>query len=324
MRSDRYHAALFWLAIATAVTALLPIAVGSLVTTLDAGMAFNDWPTSDGQGMLSYPWLRSAGDKFVEHGHRLAGMLIGCMSIVFAVSVWLLESRRWVRWCALGVLLAVIVQGLLGGGRVLADERIYAMFHGAFAAAVFAFMSSMALVLSRSWIEPPRLASSTGPTNAVPTSVRVLTVATPVLILVQYSLGGLVRHLGRALYEHVGMAMVVLIVVAATVIAVSRTRCAWLRRPAYLMGLVALAQVLLGGGAWLTKYGFAPLGYVAVQRTVMQTVVRTSHTVVGMLLLMTSVILLVRVLRIAATLRTVPRPIEMPISPLAAGLKGAS
>jgi cytochrome c oxidase assembly protein subunit 15 len=298
----------------------LPIAVGSLVTTLDAGMAFNDWPTSDGQAMLTYPWLRSAGDKFVEHGHRLAGMLIGCMSIVFAVSVWCLESRRWVRWCGVGVLVAVIVQGLLGGGRVLADERLYAMFHGAFAAAVFAFMSSMALVLSRSWIEPPRI-----PSGSVPTSVKVLSVATPAVILLQYSLGGLVRHLGRALYEHVGMAAVVLIVVTGTVIAVSRTKCGWLRRPAYLMGLVALSQVLLGGSTWLTKYGYAPLGYVAVQRTLTQTVVRTSHTVVGMLLLMTSVILLIRVLRTGSTLRTASRPIEVPIPPLAAaGLKGAS
>src|SRR5580658_9089976 len=123
MRSDRYHAALFWLAIATAVTALLPIAVGSLVTTLDAGMAFRDWPTSDGQGMLSYPWLQSAGDKFIEHGHRLAGITIGCVSILFALTAWVWEPRRWVRFCALGVLAAVIVQGVLGGGRVLADAR---------------------------------------------------------------------------------------------------------------------------------------------------------------------------------------------------------
>ncbi len=83
-RSERYRPVLFWLAVATAATALLPIVVGALVTTLDAGMAFRDWPTSDGQGMLSYPWLHSAGDKFVEHGHRLAGIMIGCVSIVFA------------------------------------------------------------------------------------------------------------------------------------------------------------------------------------------------------------------------------------------------
>jgi heme a synthase len=318
MRSERYRPLLLWLAVATAAAALLPIAAGALVTTLDAGMAFSDWPTSDGQGMLSYPWLHSAGDKFVEHGHRLAGIVIGCVSILFAASVWLLEPRRWVRWCAVGVLLAVVAQGLLGGGRVLADARLVAMFHGAFAAAVFAFMSSMALVLSRSWIEPPRATSET-----LTGSVKILSVVTPLVILLQYSLGGLVRHLGTALYEHVGMAIVVLLCVVATVVAAHRTKCAWLRRPAYLMGVVALCQIVLGGAAWLTKFGLASIGYVAVQRSLLQIAVRTSHTVVGMLLLMTSVILLFRVLRVASTLRVAQSRIEMTLPPLAApGLKG--
>ena len=97
LRRPGYHPALFWLAATTAATALLPIVVGALVTTKGAGMAFRDWPTSDGQGMLSYPWLSSAGDKFIEHGHRLAGITIGCVSIAFALCAWLLESRRWVR-----------------------------------------------------------------------------------------------------------------------------------------------------------------------------------------------------------------------------------
>lgn len=319
MRSERYSSLLFWLAVATAATALLPIAVGALVTTLDAGMAFRDWPTSDGQGMLTYPWLRSAGDKFIEHGHRLAGIAIGCMSIVFAAAVWLLESRRWVRWCAAGVLLAVVVQGVLGGTRVLADQRLYALFHGAFAAAVFAFISSMALVLSRSWIDPPQI-----PPGAVPASVKVLSVITTLAILWQYSLGGMVRHMGRALYEHVGMAVVVLFCVAATAIAVGRMKCGWLRRAAYLMAAVALCQFLLGGATWLTKYGLPSINYMAVQRSLLQTVVRTSHTVVGMLLVMTSVILVLRVLRLAAVYRVARGPIERPLASLpAAGLKGA-
>lgn len=318
MRSERYRPVLFWLAVATAATALLPIVAGALVTTLDAGMAFRDWPTSDGQGMLSYPWLHSAGDKFLEHTHRLAGIVIGCVSIVFAASAWLLEPRRWVRWCALGVLLAVVAQGLLGGERVLADARLFAMVHGAFAAAVFAYMSSMALVLSRSWIEPPRV-----PFGALTGSVKVLSAVTPLVILLQYSLGGLVRHLGTALYEHVGMAIVVLLCVAATLVAAHRTRCGWLRRPAYLMGGVALCQIALGCAAWLTKFGLASIGYVAVQRSPLQTVVRTSHTVVGMLLVMTAVILLFRVLRVASTLRVAPRPLELPLPALpAARLKG--
>ena len=50
------------LAVITAVVSLAPIGLGSLVTTLGAGMAFPDWPTSDGQGMMAYPWLQSSGD----------------------------------------------------------------------------------------------------------------------------------------------------------------------------------------------------------------------------------------------------------------------
>ena len=46
-------------AVATCFVALLPIGIGTLVTTLRAGMAFTDWPTSDGQNMLLYPWLNA-------------------------------------------------------------------------------------------------------------------------------------------------------------------------------------------------------------------------------------------------------------------------
>ncbi len=85
MSSPTYQPWVFRLAVLTAGVALLPIVMGGLVTTLQAGMAFPDWPSSDGHGMLSYPWLKSTGDKFLEHGHRLAGMLIGCVSIVLAI-----------------------------------------------------------------------------------------------------------------------------------------------------------------------------------------------------------------------------------------------
>ena len=89
------------------------------------------------------------------------------------------------------------------------------------------------------------------------------------------------------------------------------------------MGGVALCQIVLGGAAWVTKFGLPSVGYVAVQRSPLQIAVRTSHTVVGMLLLMTSVILLFRVLRVASTLRVAQRPIERPLPPLpVASLKG--
>ena len=59
----QYRPLLHWTAVVTACLSLLPISVGALVTTLDAGMAFADWPSSDGQNMLLYPWLESIRDK---------------------------------------------------------------------------------------------------------------------------------------------------------------------------------------------------------------------------------------------------------------------
>ena len=85
------------------------------MTTLKAGMAFADWPTSDGQNMLLYPWLNDLRntDKFVEHGHRLAGMLIGFVSIGLVIVTFLKEQRRWVRGFSVAILISVIGQGLL-------------------------------------------------------------------------------------------------------------------------------------------------------------------------------------------------------------------
>ena len=37
-------------AVATCCAALLPIVVGAIVTTMRWGMAFSDWPSSDGHG----------------------------------------------------------------------------------------------------------------------------------------------------------------------------------------------------------------------------------------------------------------------------------
>src|SRR6056297_2651005 len=107
-------------ALLTCLVALLPISIGSLVTTLKAGMAFADWPTSDGQNMLLYPWLKDLGqtDKFVEHGHRLAGMLIGFVSIALVAVTFRKEKSGRVRFGSVVILAAVIAHGLLGGMRV--------------------------------------------------------------------------------------------------------------------------------------------------------------------------------------------------------------
>lgn len=282
-------------AVVTACAACLPIVAGAVVTTMKWGMAFSDWPTSEGHNMFLYPWLGAAADKFTEHGHRLSGALLGLLSIGLAGLFCWKEPRRWVRGLAVLVLLSVIVQGVLGGMRVLGDDPRMALVHGVSAALVFTLIAAIALITGRSWRDADRF--------TVPATVhrmKWLAVATPVVILAQYVLGGLVRHLGTGLYEHLGFAFVVLLAIGATVVAADRSGSKWLGGPAWLLLGLVFVQLALGAGAWVTKFGFTAAGYVAVQQSLPQVLLRTAHTLVGMLVFMTSVILALRVFRLTA------------------------
>lgn len=312
-------------AVVTTVTALLPIAVGAVVTTMKWGMAFRDWPTSDGQNMLAYPWLadflRGAMAKFTEHGHRLAGMLIGVVSIALTAVVWRRERRLWVRLLATGVLLGVVVQGLLGGVRVLRDDPRMAMVHGNFAVVVFCLMATVALVTSRRWLERTPASGGRQPAGSrhrLPAALKPLAFSTTLAIYAQYILGGRVRHIGDMLYEHVGGAVLAAVMVLATVVVAHRSRIRWLRSAGYWMLALLLLQASLGAGAWVTKFGFASTGYVAEQGSPTQMIVRSSHTVVGMLLLMSSGVLTLRVLRVESVSRATNTAESQP-APVLAG-----
>lgn len=285
------------------ITLALPVTMGSLTTTLGAGMAFLDWPTSDGRNMLFYDMLRDIRlghtDKVAEHGHRLAGMIVGLLSIPLAVLGWI-DGRRGVRALTLAILLGVIAQGLLGGARVLLEARTLAMTHSVGAALIVPLMGLTAVVTSRAW---PRLIASTSRPCAGVATVAVLT---PLVVLLQYLAGGFVRHFGTAIPEHLGGAAVVgvLSLVAAMLAVQSGIR--ELRPFAWGLFTAVIAQVLLGVGAWAGKFGMAAFGVVAVDRGPFQVTLRTLHTAGGMTLLMAAVLLAVAVMRLRRIARTVP------------------
>ncbi len=282
----------------TAAIALLPIGMGALVTTLDAGMAFLDWPTSDGQNMFLYPWLQdfhANRDKFVEHGHRLAGSLIGMFSIGLVTLTLRRESRGWVRALAVGILSAVIVQGLLGGFRVIADARVAALVHGLFASLIFSTITLFALVTGSNWLGIGR---AVRPNVTVPSSLRFLAIANLLAVFGQSLLGGLVRHLGLALHEHLGGAILATVLSVALIVSSWRSGQAWLRSAGIGLLIVLLVQLVLGAGAWVTRFGFPTTGYVAVQQAPEQILFRTAHAVAAMFVLMMSVQLTARVLRL--------------------------
>ncbi|MCA9057170.1 MAG: COX15/CtaA family protein [Planctomycetaceae bacterium] len=294
--SVQVHPLLKRLTIACCVVALLPITMGSMVTTLGAGMAFADWPSSDGQNMLLYPWLndfRLHPDKFVEHGHRLAGVLIGLLSIALTVVAFRTDRRRWVRGYSVAILVAVIAQGLLGGARVLLNQQTLAMTHSITGALFFVTCLMFVVLSGQRW---QRLDQQSDDTLSA--ASFGLIVSLPMFGLGQYILGGAFRHLHTMLDEHLVGAAIVGTTSFLGAMSLLRSESSALNRCGRALLAVLCLQILLGFAAYVTRLGFQTLGIVAVAGSTAQTVFCSLHTVGGMLLLSAAVVSSVSALKI--------------------------
>src|SRR5690349_15940272 len=125
----RYIPSLHVLALLTAAATFPLIFMGGLVTSHGAGMSVPDWPNSYGYNMFLFPPRLWIGGILYEHTHRLMATVVGMLSIALTIVAWRTETRLWVRWLAASTLLAVIVQGVLGGLRVVLVKLDLAIVH---------------------------------------------------------------------------------------------------------------------------------------------------------------------------------------------------
>lgn len=201
-RSATYKPALAWFAAVGSAWVFVLVALGALTTTIGAGMAFPDWPLSNGS-VNPHGWLTEI-DKFAEHSHRLSGAVMGLVTIALAVWLHLKEQRRWLRrlgWWSLGI---VIVQGLIGGKRVLLDTigvpgfdmtlgQMLRLPHGMLAQVYVCMLFAIVAGLSRPWVE--NTLGHAGP------RVRTLGWWCVVLLFIQLGVAVTMRH------NHAGMAI---------------------------------------------------------------------------------------------------------------------
>jgi len=171
--------------------------IGGLVTSKGAGLSVPDWPTTFGYNMFLYPWSRMIGGIFYEHSHRLVASLVGLLTIALAVSFWLEERRPWLRWLGFAALLLVVIQGVLGGLRVVLLEYVLAIVHAGTAQAFFALTVSLALFTSPDWRRP--LAEEPLADGG---KVRRLCLMTTLMIYIQIVLGAVLRHTGNRFDAH--------------------------------------------------------------------------------------------------------------------------
>src|SRR5580692_13165100 len=141
--------ALHWFAVLTAVATFLLLGAGGLVTSHEAGMSVPDWPNSYGYNMFLFPPSKWIGGIFYEHTHRLWASVVGFLTTVLAVWLWLKDPRKWMAWLGVAAVLLVVLQGILGGLRVDLKMASLGVFHGAIAQVFLVLVCSISFFTSR-------------------------------------------------------------------------------------------------------------------------------------------------------------------------------
>ncbi len=300
-RTPGYKPALAVFSALAAAWVFVLVLLGAFTTTIGAGMAFPDWPLSNGS-LNPAGWLTHL-DMFAEHSHRLSAGVMTILTAVLAFWIWRAESRAWLRRLSCFAFALVLVQAVLGGLRVLLDRypvaavdtsvgQILAMLHACTAQAFACTLIAVAVSCSRGWIAGP-----------VPVAGRTRRIGTLccALFFLQLAIAAVMRHsfAGLAIptfpmstpeggllpaawdfrvgiqFAHRVMACVIAVAVAVFALAVWRDRGSSLAMRAGASALVSLVafQIMLGA--------FIIFSYRAVAVT-------TGHVLVGALTLATA------------------------------------
>ena len=292
-RTSAHKPALAVFAAIGSIWVFLLVTLGAFTTSIGAGMAFPDWPLSNGS-INPEGWLTDIA-KFAEHSHRLTGMVMGFITIGLALWLWRREQRGWLRALGGWAIVIVIFQGILGGKRVTLDAIAVPGFemslgqmlripHGILAQVYVCLLIAIAVASSRAWIE-----------QAIPVSrtVRRLGIACCLLVVAQLVIAATMRHNGAGLsiytfpystsaghwlptewdfrigihFAHRAMAVVLSVFLVWFTIAIHRDRGATATMRAAAASLVALLvlQITLGAQIiWTMRKPEMTTGHVVV------------------------------------------------------------
>lgn len=307
LKSSTYNALHHRFTVVVACLAFLLVIAGGLVTSNNAGLAVPDWPTSFGN------WFKAhmVGGVKYEHTHRLIAEAVGFLTIVVAVWTWLVDKRRWMRWLTVGAVAGVVLQGVLGGLTVLNFlPPAISTAHATVGQTMFCVLAAIAVFTSRSWLVEP--AERITKKEARPL-LRHCWMLIGFLYL-QLILGAAFRHVWTKwgptaanlwptqkiihtfLYPHIVNALIVTgLVLYVSLHAISKhSRIPHLRRPAVVLLVLLIAQLMLGFAAYVTR---VILGVDELQPTVNLVTTTVAHVGTGALMLAVTVILTIQAYR---------------------------
>jgi heme a synthase len=234
---------------------ILLFVFGALVTSNGAALSVPDWPKSFGTWFPSLKQLIQNPGSFFEHSHRVIAAVLGILLLVEAILIWMMDSRRWLRWFAAIAVGGVVVQASLGGEVVRKLLQYWLPeLHACFGQIMFAAILGMAVFTSKWWVsERPMLEDSCSP------SVHSIAVINAVVTFIQVFLGAGFRHQGMPIWPHMAGSLAVL-GTTVWIAAVLRRRfdeSSELTIGRILLHSVVGMQILLGGAAYWSRVSTA-------------------------------------------------------------------
>jgi len=280
--------------------------------------------------------LRKLGQGFVWPKGAIYASLVSAGMLLIASFAHLLSKQpgKWVRFLASVILIAVMIQGLLGGLRVFLDTELgisqtlgieLAAIHGVFAQVVFAAIVCVPILCRSSSNSSPSAVGSENETTlragsvsdrSDETSGRLryrlagddgsltrLSLLLPAVVFLQLIWAAWVRHsptpLAQRLHFITAFAVVgVAVWLCAKIYARPETRKAF-GFGAFHLVLILGVQIVLGVEAWMGKFAAqGPLGMVPPELrevTTYSATIRTLHQLIGAAILASSVALALRI-----------------------------
>jgi cytochrome c oxidase assembly protein subunit 15 len=286
MAANTYRRGLHIWSIILAACTLMLVVAGGLVTSRDAGLSVPDWPLSYGKLM---PPME--GGIFYEHGHRMIATMVGLFTIILMVWIWRVDQRKWLRWVGVAALLAVCVQGTLGGLTVIYLLPWWiSTSHATLAQLFFSTTVAIAIFTSVWWV------AGTKQISELPAKpILGLSLAAPLLVVCQLALGAAARHKAIGSIYHICGAPIVagVILWVSLRISVHYSGNRELRRGALALIAITFGQVFLGIAAYMTRIAYAD----AIQPMPLMVTFTVFHVAVGALTLAASVVLAILVRR---------------------------
>lgn len=246
------------LAFLTAFFAYLQIALGGVVRTSGSGLGCPDWPLCNGR-----PYPPANLHSIIEYSHRTVGAITGVLLILTVITAWIVfrRTRPVVAWLATGSLVAIALEGGLGGVVVINELAPWlVLIHLALAMLILGFLLATAVMSlpAGQGTRDPKLTIA-----AAATYVLVLTGSSVVASGADESCrswplcgNGFALDFGGAnafTMLHRGAVLVVGVFLVYVLVAAMRSE---VMRPVALGTLIVFAvQVAVGAGAALTDAG---------------------------------------------------------------------